>query len=793
MQSSVGYCGADLKALCAEACLISLRRTFPQVYESTQRLELDVSELNLGRGDFAAALQRVVPASRRSNSSPAAPLEPMAAALLQPFLDCIVDKLGEVFPGFLLKSDVAIKRKRLGAPLGSNEPKRADFSDMWISCLTDVLEEHTLRGLNGDHAECISTTSSACSSTLWSSNSIVSRPRLMVLGEYGGMGQAELSRATLHLLEQFPVFSLDFASLLADGGHFSPEQALVSRVLEAAKAAPSVLYLPDVTSWWRCASDSMRSALMSSAAGADRALPVLWLSTVASDAQACDDDPRLMWLLQWLSGAPGARSMRTFNSQAGQQQIDNLPTDGGVVRLERPSEYARHELFESFFRQLLALPAIIFAARKKMMMSKKRKLTIAAAAPEKTLDNRSPNLVAVLHARPQGPVSLAELLHDQTPPPAQLPFIDIDEARNYMRELRLFMRAALAEMFKEKKLSPLFRPVDPELVPDYYDVITAPMDLDTIRTKVDEDMYPTYRCFYYDLEQIGFNATTYNPLDIKDFRGKQIVHAAKSLLDMVETHAYNFKDRLGYDLFKRCDVIASCPSVLRSVSDHSGQLDTPVFAKALDARVKAKADVKRVRAIMPRENETLYKEILAKHCALKEEMGEEHPSFGKAESQLQKLQEDISSYRNGNCGTSTDRRVSGKDFRANSIDSAVRRSTRGRGSEGGDWRSFFMALEVEEQSSNKRKRRNEVDDRDIGVGDVNNELEDLVENDLAEVQVVDTAKGEEATYLDKITMSNSAENVEDIAAESADEFEIGAICSIHVLLCVNISCLLCRS
>ena len=43
-----------------------------QVYDSATRLDLDPSRLVLGKGDFAAALNKVVPASRRGvGGSPA--------------------------------------------------------------------------------------------------------------------------------------------------------------------------------------------------------------------------------------------------------------------------------------------------------------------------------------------------------------------------------------------------------------------------------------------------------------------------------------------------------------------------------------------------------------------------------------------------------------------------------------------------------------------------------------------------------------------------------------------------
>ncbi|KAJ7412148.1 ATPase family AAA domain-containing protein 2B [Willisornis vidua] len=41
-EKCVGYCGADIKALCTEAALIALRRRYPQIYMSSQKLQLDI-------------------------------------------------------------------------------------------------------------------------------------------------------------------------------------------------------------------------------------------------------------------------------------------------------------------------------------------------------------------------------------------------------------------------------------------------------------------------------------------------------------------------------------------------------------------------------------------------------------------------------------------------------------------------------------------------------------------------------------------------------------------------------
>ena len=106
INQSVGYCGADIKALCAEATIMSLRRAYPQVYTSNERLELDPSSLRLTKGDFAASFSRIVPASRRAASSSSNPastghatdgMSGICSLLLQQNVDAVMKKVREVF------------------------------------------------------------------------------------------------------------------------------------------------------------------------------------------------------------------------------------------------------------------------------------------------------------------------------------------------------------------------------------------------------------------------------------------------------------------------------------------------------------------------------------------------------------------------------------------------------------------------------------------------------------------------------------------------------------------------
>lgn len=639
VENTVGYCGADMKALCAEACLVALRRTYPQVYESAKRLQLDTSQLLLGRGDFAAALQRVIPASKRSNVSPGKPLDPLSAPLLQSMLDSLLSKIRDSFPIFAIKSDGANQFASSDTSKYSGSTNRLDQNDLWISCLTDVQDASTMQSLipSANISESLSDGNRTnYSSTLWNVSSILSNPRVLIIGSAPGMGQSELASAALHKLEEFPVFSLDFSTLVVDSNHFSPEQALMSRINEACKAAPAVIYLPDVVGWWRSASDSLRSALLAGTASVNRSIPLLWMSTASweqnisdsvssiaspgrgsvSEYVSADEDVRLKSLLSWLAGL---NSDVKINRQL---TIGYFASSPNVLQLRQPPLEARRIFFSNFFTQFESLPSTIYAARKKMLMSLTNRLEVDTSKEdedtelEKKQESERERLTTTLvRSLFETPVFDSESIEAG----------ETESDRNTLREFRLFMRAALAELMKEKRLAPLMRPVDAELVPDYYDIVRAPMDLETMRMKVDDGMYPTYRSFIYDLEQIGFNALEYNPLDGKDSRGRQIVLAAKSLLDIIETHAYNFKRRIKHDIFKKCEAIwHSRPS-----SRCRHVLDSQVLADILDkCDKKSKNDINLIRSTLPRENEKYYKEVFKKHEELKTELGEEHPSFG---------------------------------------------------------------------------------------------------------------------------------------------------------------------
>ena len=43
MQNCDGYCGADIKHLCAEAVMLATKEKFPEIYQSNQKLDINIS------------------------------------------------------------------------------------------------------------------------------------------------------------------------------------------------------------------------------------------------------------------------------------------------------------------------------------------------------------------------------------------------------------------------------------------------------------------------------------------------------------------------------------------------------------------------------------------------------------------------------------------------------------------------------------------------------------------------------------------------------------------------------
>lgn len=98
----------------------------------------------------------------------------------------------------------------------------------------------------------------------------------------------------------------------------------------------------------------------------------------------------------------------------------------------------------------------------------------------------------------------------------------------HFNELRRF----LFQIQNHKQAWPFLNPVNKDEVPDYYDVITSPMDLSTMEEKLEHDLYTTPKDLVSDLKLIFSNCRQYN--DAKSVYAKCAVRLEKYMWSLIK-------------------------------------------------------------------------------------------------------------------------------------------------------------------------------------------------------------------------------------------------------------------
>ncbi|XP_063771370.1 ATPase family AAA domain-containing protein 2B isoform X2 [Pseudophryne corroboree] len=265
-ETCVGYCGADIKALCTEAALIALRRRYPQIYASSQKLQLDISSVVLSAHDFYHAMKNIVPASQRAVMSPGHALSPIVRPLLQrTFLD-ILHVLHKVFPHAEFSKDH--KKNDNGSLLLEDSEDENPLSIFDVSCVSGSPKKQPA----APHRPFLHFTTSACHQPT------SYRPRLLLSGELGSGQTSHLAPAVLHILERFSVHRLDLPALYSVSAK-TPEESCAQVFREARRTVPSVVYMPHIGDWWEAVSETVRATFLTLLQDIPSFSPILLLST----------------------------------------------------------------------------------------------------------------------------------------------------------------------------------------------------------------------------------------------------------------------------------------------------------------------------------------------------------------------------------------------------------------------------------------------------------------------------------------------------------------------------------
>lgn len=304
-EKCVGYCGADIKALCTEAALVALRRRYPQIYGSSVKLQLDVSSIVLAPGDFSRAMRTIVPASQRA----LAPAGRALSAALRPLLDnsfsLVLKALLRVFPHAQSDKDNLHggDNHLVEEVLYSDEDNEEDSSSIYELAPPTSPRSH--------HRPFLHFSSSALQ------RPTAYRPRLLLAGPPGSGQSSHLAPALLHHLDKLPVHRLDLPTLYSVSAK-TPEESCSQVFREACRSVPSVVFMPHISEWWETVSDTVKSTFLSLLQDVPSFSPILILATAETHYSQLSDEVRTMF--QWTYGEvvtlspPGEEDRRRFFS-----------------------------------------------------------------------------------------------------------------------------------------------------------------------------------------------------------------------------------------------------------------------------------------------------------------------------------------------------------------------------------------------------------------------------------------------------------------------------------------------
>ncbi|XP_030577511.1 ATPase family AAA domain-containing protein 2B isoform X2 [Archocentrus centrarchus] len=313
-EKCVGYCGADIKALCTEAALMALRRRYPQIYGSSVKLKLDVASIVLGPGDFSKAMRTIVPASQRALAPPGRALSPTLRPLLATSFSLVLKALLRVFPHaqctdrdntHVLGGDNHLLEEDLYSD-DDNEDGSASIYE--VQPAASPKSQLTSSAV---HRPFLHFSSSALQQPT------AYRPRLLLAGALGSGQSSHLAPALLHHLDKLPVHRLDLPTLYSISAK-TPEESCAQVFREARRSVPSVVYMPHISEWWDTVSDTVKSTFLTLLQDVPSFSPVLVLATAETHYSKLSDEVRSMFQRTYgevvTLSPPGEEEIRNFFS-----------------------------------------------------------------------------------------------------------------------------------------------------------------------------------------------------------------------------------------------------------------------------------------------------------------------------------------------------------------------------------------------------------------------------------------------------------------------------------------------
>ncbi|XP_038656120.1 ATPase family AAA domain-containing protein 2B isoform X1 [Scyliorhinus canicula] len=318
-EKCVGYCGADIKALCTEAALFALRRRYPQIYATSQKLQLDVSSIVLSAQDFYLAMQNIVPASQRAVTSSGEALSHIIRPLLKNVFTRILISLYKVFP-HAEQTQNDNKDDGMNHVLGDYNPSDDEVEPA-------IFDSNSSLGSPKKQPPATKHKPFMHFSTSVHHQPTSHRPRFLLCGSKGSGQSSHLAPAVLHSLEKFSVHRLDLPAMYSVSAK-TPEESCAQVFREARRTLPSIIYVPHIKEWWDAISDTVRATFLTLLQDVPPFSPILILATSETQYIELPDEVKCIFEIHY----------------------------GEVIDLQTPNEDDRTSFFEDLILNQAAKP-----------------------------------------------------------------------------------------------------------------------------------------------------------------------------------------------------------------------------------------------------------------------------------------------------------------------------------------------------------------------------------------------------------------------------------------------------
>lgn len=521
----VGYCGADLRALCTEATLRAIRRKYPQIYASVDKLAIDPSQIRLKQCDFIDAMRHIVPASHRSANVHARTLPNHLVPILQAPLDQIIKRVREIFPlGALNKSAQANGSHEIDVDSDDDHPNDPDAtmtdvsSSLPLGSPVDATVDMPPSSFPLPSNLAVST-STLVTAPLSSPNSLLTlpprpslpmpfKPRFLLYSHHPNMGQAYLGPSLLHHFEEYPTYSLDLPLLLGDGQSKNAEESCVRIIHECKQNSPSILYWPHIDLWWNTANESLQNTILMLINDLPTNSAILLFAT--ADCVYAELPLELQSLFP-LSSASSTSSSASFTRS--------------------------YEIVSPTSTQLLNFFRPILGELRRPIPRMRQVNQIATAPPTvpKVATVELPKIVSIEVKTPE-----QEIAEEASLTPAQLS-LKLDHEESLLRLQRMSFRDILQRLLKS--FAEFEYPVDVEQFPDYLDVVPQPICLQDVLTHVNEDRaFDTVTKLLNEIDLIVSNCKEYSAHCQHQYRA--LVNKACHMQDMALSMVAQIETRL---------------------------------------------------------------------------------------------------------------------------------------------------------------------------------------------------------------------------------------------------------